>query len=82
MDNKYACPELFAILQEGLNLLAEGTCWKNRKGFPGKDARLTAPRAAERGELKRLCNRHFHMISMQWKDSKVLQFISTFMIAE
>ena len=34
LDNCHVCPELLAILEENLNVLAGGTCWRNRKGFP------------------------------------------------
>eukprot|EP00957_Ditylum_brightwellii_P112093 8546947-Ditylum_brightwellii.AAC.1 len=76
-DSRYACPELFAGLQEGLNLLAAGTCWKSMKGFPGKDEHVIVPHGAERGDTKRLHYRCFNTVAMRWKDSKVLQFMST-----
>ena len=45
--NLYACPELLAILEEDLNVLADGTFWKNRKGLPVKYGRLTLQRGGE-----------------------------------
>ena len=77
LDNRYACPEILAILEEDLNFLVGGTCWKNRKGFPGKCDRLTLSRGCERGTFKRLYNFRFHILAAQWKDPKTLQFISS-----
>ena len=31
LDNRHACPELLSILEEKVNVLAGGTCRKNRK---------------------------------------------------
>ena len=36
LDNLHAFPEILAILEEELSVLAGGICWKNRKGFPLK----------------------------------------------
>eukprot|EP00957_Ditylum_brightwellii_P089866 6843860-Ditylum_brightwellii.AAC.1 len=63
MDNKFTCPELFAILQENLKLLAVGTCWKNRKGFPDKGELHILPCGDERDNFKRLYNGHFQIVA-------------------
>ena len=76
-DHHYECPEILAILEEDLNVLAGGKCWNNRKGFPGKDDNITLPRGCERGTSKRLYNRGFHIVATRWKDSKTIQFISS-----
>ena len=72
----YACPELFEILSEDLNLILGGTYRKNRIGFPGNDELLTLTKVVERGTYWRLFNRHFLIVATSWKDSKTLQFIS------
>eukprot|EP00957_Ditylum_brightwellii_P064836 4918788-Ditylum_brightwellii.AAC.1 len=40
-----------------------GTCWKNRKGFPGNNECLNMLHGANRGDFKRLYNWCFHMVS-------------------
>ena len=50
----YACPELFEILSEDLNLILGGTYRKNRIGFTGNYERLKFPKVAERGTYRRL----------------------------
>ena len=72
LDNRHACPELLAILEEDLNVLAGGKCRKNRKVFPLKDYCLTLPRGCEKGIYKCLYNFCFHLVDTQWKDSKTL----------
>eukprot|EP00957_Ditylum_brightwellii_P138051 10524783-Ditylum_brightwellii.AAC.1 len=66
-----------ACIASGIANDPRGTCQKNRKGFLGNDEHLNMPGGAERGDFKRLYNRCSHMASTRWKDSKVLQFIST-----
>ena len=50
----YACPELFAILFEEMNLIECGTYRKNIIGFTGNYERLKFPKVAERGTYRRL----------------------------
>ena len=50
--HRYACPELLAILEEEINVLAGGTCRKNRKGVPVKDDSITPQGVCERGTFK------------------------------
>ena len=52
LDNLHAFPEILAILEEELNVLAGGTCRKNRKGFPLKYYCLTLQSGCERGTYK------------------------------
>ena len=63
LDHRYACPELLAILEEELNVLAGGTCQKNRKGFPVKYNHITLPRGCEWGTLKCLYNCCLHIVA-------------------
>ena len=81
-DNRYAAPELCALLQEELNVYSAGTCRANRIGFPGKDPRLVLSSRAERGTFQRLYCARFNMIATRWKDSKTLQFISNLRITD
>ena len=43
-NNRYACPQILAVLEEDLNVLVGGTFQNNRKGFPVKYDCLTIPR--------------------------------------
>eukprot|EP00957_Ditylum_brightwellii_P096942 7382421-Ditylum_brightwellii.AAC.1 len=59
------------------NLLAAATCRANRKGFPS-DA-LDFAKDAERGDFICKVDPWLGMVVTPWKDSKVLQTISTVM---
>ena len=75
--DRFACPEILAILVEEINVLVDSTCWKNRKGYPRKDDGLTLPRGRERGTFKRFYNSCFHLVATRWKYSKTLKFTSS-----
>ena len=77
IDNSYACPELFVIIGEEMNLIWGGTWRKNIVCFPGDEKWLTFSKLARRGTCGRLYNRRFHIVATRWKDYKTLQFISS-----
>ena len=77
LDNGYACPELFAIMFKYMNLIGCVTCRNDRIGFPGNDERLAFTKGTEIGNYSPLYNRHFHILSIGWEDSKTQQFISS-----
>ena len=75
--NLYACPELLAILEEELNVIAGGTCRHNMKCFSLKDCFLTLLMGCKRGTPKCIYNCCFCIVATQWKNTKTLQFISS-----
>ena len=77
MDNRYACPQLFAILHASYNIRAVGTCKANRKGFASD--KMNVKNNAKRGTHVRLVDDRLGMVISRWKDSKVLQVVSTIM---
>ena len=77
MDNRYAAPQLFALMLTNYNIRAVGTCKANRVGF-ASDA-LQLPKKSERGEFRRLYDKRLGMVITRWKDSKNLQTVSTVM---
>ena len=77
MDNRYAAPQLLALMLTNYNIRAVGTCKANRKGFDS-DA-LQLPKDAARGDFKRLHDKRLGMVITRWKDSKKLQTVSTVM---
>ena len=82
LENRYACPKILTILEEELNVIAGGTCWKNRKDFPGEYDHLTITRISERVILKLLYNDFLHLDDTQWNDYKTLQLIRSIMKRE
>ena len=77
MDNRYAAPQLFALMLTNYNIRAVGTCKANRKGF--ESDRLQLDKKANRGTYVRLHDKRLGMIITRWKDSKNLQTVSTVM---
>ena len=77
LENRYGCPELFAILFEDINLIGGGTCRNIRICFLGDDEPLTFPKGIDIGTYSWLYNRRFHIVATRWKDYKTLQFISS-----
>ena len=75
LDNRRACPELLAILEEELNVIVGGTCRNNRKRFPLKYDCLTLPMGCESETFKFLYNCCFCLVATQWKYPNTLQFI-------
>ena len=77
MDNRYAAPQLFALMLTNYNIRAVGTCKANRTGFDSE--RLHLEKDASRGTYSRLHDNRLGMIITRWKDSKTLQTVSTVM---
>ena len=77
MDNRYAAPQLLALMLTNYNIRAVGTCKANRKGFES-DA-LQLPKDVARGDFKQLHDKRLGMVITRWKDSKKLQKVSTVM---
>ena len=77
MDNRYAAPQLFALMLTNYNIRAVGTCKANRTGFESEALQL--PKNAERGHHKRLVDKRLGMVITRWRDSKNLQTVSTVM---
>ena len=77
MDNRYAAPQLLALMLTNYNIRAVGTCKANRVGFESKE--LFVPRNASRGTYIRLVDKRLGMVISRWKDSKILQTVSTVM---
>ena len=77
LDNRYAAPQLLAMLSSNYNIRGVGTCRANRKGFASDS--LNVPNNSERGKHVRLVDERIGMVITRWKDSKVLQVVSTIM---
>ena len=77
MDNRYASPQLFAMMVTEWNIRGVGTCKANRKGFDSD--RLKLNNNCERGSFVRLVDKRLGMVITRWKDSRVLQIVSTIM---
>ena len=77
MDNRYACPQLLALLLTNYNVRGVGTCRAGRKGFPKNE--LTLDDKSDRGTFVRLVDKRLGMVATRWKDSKTLQVVSTVM---
>lgn len=77
MDNRYTAPQLLALMSTNWNLRGVGTCRSNRKGFASKE--LVLDKHAKRGSFIRLADKRLGMVITRWKDSKVLQTVSTIM---
>ena len=67
MDNRYAAPQLFALMLTNYNIRAVGTCKANQTGF--KSDALQLPKKAEEGEYKRLVDKRLGMVTTRWRDS-------------
>ena len=77
MDNRYAAPQLFAMMTTEWNIRGVGTCKANRKGFPSEELKLD--KNSERGSFIRLVDKRLGLVVTRWKDSKILQTVSTTM---
>ena len=77
MDNRYAAPQLFGLMQTNYNIKGVGTCKANRKGFDSE--RLKLANNVARGTFKRLVDNRLGMVITRWKDSRALQVVSTIM---
>ena len=70
-------PQLFALMLTSYNLRAVGTCKANRIGFDLD--KLNMDKLCERGIFVRKVDSRLGMVMTRWKDSKILQIISTVM---
>ena len=77
MDNRYAAPQLLALMSKEWNIRAVGICQANRKGFPS--AMLSLSNSSDRGSFMRLVDKILGMVATRWKDSRILQTVSTVM---
>ena len=77
MDNRYACPQLLALMLTNYNVRGVGTCRAGRKGFPKTE--LALDDKSDRGSFVRLVDKRLGMVATRWKDSKMLQVVSTVM---
>ena len=77
MDNRYAALQLLALMLTNYNIRAVGTCKANCVGFDSD--KLSVPCNAPRGTYARLVDKRLGMVISCWKDSKVLQTVSTVM---
>jgi hypothetical protein len=77
MDNRYAAPQLFGLMQTNYNIKGVGTCKANRKGF--ESDRLKLANNVPRGTFKRLVDNRLGMVITRWKDNRALQVVSTIM---
>ena len=77
MDNRYAAPQLLAIMLTNYNIRGVGTCKASRTGYDSE--RLLLEKNQERGSFKRLVDPRLGMVITRWRDSKTLQTVSTVM---
>ena len=77
MDNRYAAPQLLALMLTNNNIRAVGTWKANHVGFESTE--LFVPRNASRATYVRLVDKILDMVISRWKDSKILQKISSVM---
>ena len=77
MDNRYAAPQLLAMMATAWNIRGVGTCKANRKGFASD--KLPMNNDAERGSYVRLVDKRLGMVITRWKNSRILQTVSTIM---
>ena len=60
MDNRYAAPQLLAMMATAWNIRGVGTCKANRKGFASD--KLPMNNDAERGSYVRLVDKRLGMV--------------------
>ena len=77
LDNRYACPQLLALMSTSFNVRGVGTCKANRKGFESNS--LIVTNNSPRGTFARMVDDRLGMVITRWKDSRVLQVVSTIM---
>ena len=75
MDNRYAAPQLLAMMTTAWNI--RGHMQRKLKGFASD--KLTMNNDTKRGSYGRLVNRRLGMVIIRWKDSRILQTVSTIM---
>ena len=77
MDNRYNCPQLLALMTTEWNLCGGGTCKANRIGYPMDMLKLS--NSDTRGHYVRVVDPRLGMVATWWKDSKIVQTVSTIM---
>ena len=77
MDNRYAAPQLLALMLTNYNIRAVGTCKANRVEFASEELKI--PSNAKRGHYARLVDKRLGMVITRWKDYTNLQTVSTVM---
>ena len=69
------CPQLAILLKAKFNILSVGTCRANRKGWPKPQLSMT--KSGPRGQYKILYDNINQVCCMQWRDTKVVNLVST-----
>ena len=77
MDYQYCAPQLMALILTNWNLRGVGRCKANRKGFALNN--LSLHNKAQRGSFVRLVDRRLGIVITRWKDSQIVQTVSTIM---
>ena len=77
MDNRYASPQLLALMLTNYNVRGVGTCKANRIGFDSDSIQIS--KSCDRGTFARKVDPRLGMVITRWKDSKILQTVSTVM---
>ena len=70
------CPQLAVLLKIKYNILSVGTCRSNRKGWP-KAIMNMKKNNSEKGDHKICYDSVNQVCCMQWRDSKVVNLVST-----
>jgi len=69
------CPQLAILLKAKFNILSVGTCRANRKGWPKPQLSMT--KSGPRGQYKIVYDNINQVCCMQWRDTKVVNLVST-----
>ena len=69
------CPQLAILLKAKLNILSVGTCRANRKGWP--KSQLCMTKSGPSGQFKIVYDNINQVCCMQWRDTKVVNLVST-----
>ena len=77
MDNRYAAPQLLAMMATTWNIHGVGACKTNQKGFVSD--KLPMNNDTEQGLYIQLVDKRLGMVKTQWIDSRILQTVSTIM---
>ena len=75
MDNKYAAPQLFALMLTDYNIRGVGICKANRIGFDSDAIQIS--KSCSRGTFERKLDHRLIMVITRWKDNKILQTVNT-----
>jgi len=75
-DNRHGCPELCAVNKDFFWIFTTATCGRKRKGWR-PDLMDLVKKDTERGEYKLAHDKHNKIVIGQWRDSKVVGFVSS-----